>query len=120
MISLKESILSSTGSGKNAVGIGDWKIGMILSAPFQYSARFNYFYEIVGVSGKATVIVKELEKKSVHDDGYGQNGDEVPVLGSYVNGGQTIKCRVDKRGYLHIRGNFAHEWSGKPEPYYTD
>ncbi len=120
MISLVESILKSVGAGKEAVGIGDWKVGMILSAPYVYSSRYNYYYEIVAVKGKSTVFVKELDKERVTDDGYGQNGTEKPILGKYIHGGQEIKARIDKWGDLKIQGCRAHEWNGKPEQYYTD
>ena len=118
MISLKESILSSTGSGKNAVGIGEYKLGMIMSAPFMYSSRQNYWYEIVGFKGKSTVIVQELEQIIVSHDGYGQNGYSKPKLGSYV--GEPFKARIDRRGKLKIDGRWAYEWNGKPEQFYTD
>lgn len=118
MISLKESILSSTGSGKNAVGIGEYKVGMIMSAPFMYSSRHNYWYEIVGVKGKATVIVRELMQEIVSSDGYNQNGYSKPILGKYA--GEPFNARIDKRGNLKIEGRWASEWDGKPEQFYTD
>ena len=118
MISLYETILKSVGAGKEAVGIGDWKIGMILSAPYQYSSRHNNYFEIVGVKGKATVIVKALKKEITSHDGYGQNGYDKPVLGQYAS--DEIKTRINSRGDLVIMGNTAHVWGGKPEPFYTD
>lgn len=118
MISLKESILSSTGSGKNAVGLGKYKIGMIMSAPFAYSSRHNYWYEIVGVKGKATIIVRELMQKIVSSDGYNQNGYSKPILGEYA--GEPFNARLDRRGNLKIEGRYASEWNGEPEPFYTD
>lgn len=118
MISLRESILKSVGAGKEAVGIGDWKIGMILSAPYQYNSRHNNYFEIVNVKGKATVIVKELKKVMTSHDGYGQNGYDKPIPGEYTS--DEIKTRVNKWGGLVIMGNNAHEWDGEPEPFYTD
>lgn len=118
MISLKESILTSTGSGRSAVGLGEYKIGMIMSAPFMYSSRHNYWYEIVGVKGKATIIVRRLAERIVRSDGYNQNGESEPVLGEYW--GEPFNARLDKRGHLKIEGRYAQEWSGKPEPFYTD
>ena len=118
MITLKESILSSTNSGRNSIGIGKYKIGMIMSAPFSYSSRHNYWYEIVGVKGKATIIVRELAQRIVSSDGYNQNGTSEPILGKYT--GEPFNARIDKRGNLKIEGRLAEEWNGKPEPFYTD
>ena len=118
MISLKESILKSTNSGKNAVGLGKYKIGMIMSAPFMYSSRHNYWYEIVGVKGKATIVVRELMQRIVSSDGYNQNGYSEPILGQYA--GEPFNARLDKRGNLKIEGRWASEWNGEPEQFYTD
>lgn len=120
MKTLYESILSSTKSGKETIGLGKYKIGMILSAPYQYSARIPHFYEIIGVKGKSTIIVRELEQKIVSGDGYGQNGTCVPVPGKYENKSSEIKCRINRQGDIRIEGRYTYEWSGKPESFYTD
>ena len=118
MITLYESILSSTKSGKAAIGLGKYKIGMILSAPYSYSARIPCFYEVVGVKGKSTIIVRELEQKIVSGDS--QNGTCVPIPGKYEKKSPEIKCRINKYGDIRIEGRYTYEWSGKPESFYTD
>ena len=120
MKTLYESILSSTKAGKAAIGLGKYKIGMILSAPYQYSARIPYFYEVVGVKGKSTIIVRELEQKIVSGDSYGQNGTCVPVPGKFDKNSREINCRINKHGDIRIEDKYTYEWSGKPESFYTD
>ena len=95
MKTLYESILSSTKSGKEAIGLGKFKIGMILSAPYSYSARIPCFYEVIGVKGKSTIIVRELEQKE-------------------------LSCRINRQGDIRIENKYTYEWSGKPESFYTD
>ena len=118
MKTLYESILSSTKSGKVAVGLGKYKIGMILSAPYSYSARIPCFYEVVGVKGKSTIIVRELEQKIVSGDS--QNGTCVPVPGKFDKNSKEINCRINKNGDIRIEDKYTYEWSGKPESFYTD
>ena len=118
MKTLYESILSSTKSGKAAIGLGKYKIGMILSAPYSYSARIPYFYEVVGVKGKSTIIVRELEQKIVSGDS--QNGTCVPIPGKFDKNSKEISCRINKYGDIRIEGRYTYEWSGKPESFYTD
>lgn len=120
MKTLYETILSSTKSGKEAIGLGKYKIGMILSAPYQYSARIPYFYEVIGVKGKSTIIVRELEQKIVSGDSYGQNGTCVPVPGKFEKNTKELNCRINKQGDIRIEGRYTYEWSGKPESFYTD
>ena len=120
MKTLYESILSSTKSGKTAIGLGKYKIGMILSAPYQYSARIPHFYEVIGVKGKSTIIVKELEQKIVSGDSYGQNGTCVPVPGKFEKNAKELNCRINKHGDIRIENRYTNEWSGNPESFYTD
>lgn len=120
MKTLYESILSSTKSGKQSIGLGKYKIGMILSAPFSYSARIPCFYEVIGVKGKSTVIVRELMQKIVSSDGYNQNGTCVPIPGMFEKNAKEIKCRINKFGNIRIDGKYTYEWNGKPEQFYTD
>lgn len=118
MKTLYESILSSTKSGKAAIGLGKYKIGMILSAPYSYSARIPCFYEVIGVKGKSTIIVRELEQKIVSGDS--QNGTCVPIPGKFDKNSKEIKCRINKYGDIRIEDKYTYEWSGKPESFYTD
>ena len=118
MKTLYESILSSTKSGKAAVGLGKYKIGMILSAPYSYSARIPCFYEVVGVKGKSTIIVRELEQKIVSGDS--QNGTCVPIPGKFDKNSKEISCRMNRQGDIRIEDKYTYEWSGKPESFYTD
>ena len=120
MKTLYESILSSTKSGKTAIGLGKYKIGMILSAPYQYSARIPYFYEVIGVKGKSTIVVRELEQKMVSSDSYRQNGTCVPIPGKFEKNAKEISCRINKFGDIRIENRFTYEWDGNPENFYTD
>lgn len=120
MITIYESILSSTKSGKEAIGLGNYKIGMILSAPYHYSVRIPHFYEVIGVKGKSTIIVLELEQKNVSSDSYGRNGTCVPIPGKFEKNAKEIKCRINKYGYIRIEDKYTYEWDGKPESFYTD
>lgn len=118
MKTLYESILSSTKAGKEAIGLGKFKIGMILSAPYSYSARIPCFYEVIGVKGKSTIIVRELEQKIVSGDS--QNGTCVPVPGKFEKNAKELSCRINRQGDIRIEGKYTYKWSGKPESFYTD
>lgn len=94
-------------------------VGDILEASFQYTARIPYFYEVVRRTA-ATIYCKRLKKKSVSDDGYGQNGSCMPIINEY-DGDKIYSGRINKRSkYVKINDCLASLWDGKPSDYYTD
>ena len=115
MISLYESILKSTGSGKDAIELDGYHIGDIAVSDHSYESRHVDFYEITNIKGK-TITVKRLLQKIV--SGNLQNGTCMPILGKYDTTPE-IKCRVGKRG-LRIDDYYTYKWNGEPEQFYTD
>lgn len=117
MKSLYESILSSTKTGKAGIHIGPYYYDMVLCAPFEYNARYPYFYKVVKLKGKSTVIVKELERKLV--SGCYQYGTVMPIIDKFAND-KEITCKLNKQGQIRIEKRYTYIWNGEPESCYTD
>lgn len=118
MKSLYESILSSTKTGKAGISVGPYKLDMILCAPYDYSSRRPYFYKVVGLKGKSTVIVKELKSKIV--SGSYQYGKVIPIIDEFFADDKEIRCKLNNRNEIRIEKRFTYEWNGEPELCYTD
>lgn len=101
----------------NSFDARTFKVGEIIEASFQYSARFPHFFVITRNSGKSIWAV-EVGKIVVSDDGYGQNGSVMPD--TTVRKGKEIMGRIGHDGYTKLNGNYAMRWNGKPSDYYTD
>lgn len=114
MKALYESILSSVGAGRAAFPNGSYKVGDILYTVFVYSMQIPTFYQVVGLKGKTTVVVKELSKKSV--SGNGLQGEEVPEKDKFIKGAKEISARISN-GWLKIDKLIAKQWDGKPVAY---
>lgn len=114
MKSLYESILSSTGSGRAAFPNGAYKIGDILVTVFSYTMTIPSFYQVVGLKGKTTIIVKELAKRAV--DGNGWQGKEIPEKDNFIKGAKEIPVRIIK-GWPKIDKLIARKWDGNPVAY---
>ena len=110
--------LSSLSDYKESSPFVQYSSGDILSAPSEYSSRHPHFYEVIGFKGAKTIIVKELSKRIISEDKYGQNGSCIPMLGQYIN--KEFPCRINKYGDLYINDCLASIWNGKPEEFYTD
>lgn len=117
MKTLYESILSSTKTGKAGISIGPYKLDMILSAPYDYSARYPHFYKVVGLKGK-TVIVRELKQKLV--SGCYQYGSVMPIVDEFDPRKDEIKCRLTKNNDIKIEKRYTYIWKGEPESCYCD
>ena len=104
---------------RNRYNAHEFCVGDIIEASFQYSARIPQFFEIVRRTA-ATIYCKKLMKKSVSDDGYGQNGQCVPVRNKYASD-KIYSGRINKKsGYVRIDSCLASLWDGNPSDYYTD
>lgn len=94
-----------------------FKVGEIVEASFQYTARFPHFFIITRNSGKSIWAV-EIGKRVVSDDGYGQNGTVMPDTSE--RRGKEVMGRIGKNGYAMLKGNLAVRWDGRPSDFYTD
>lgn len=94
-----------------------FKVGEIIEASFSYGSRFPHFFVITRNSGK-TIWAKEIGKKVISDDGYGQNGSVMPNPDRII--GEEIMGRIKKTGFVRLNDNLACRWDGKPSNYYTD
>jgi hypothetical protein len=78
--------------------------GTILYSQNLYYGMFNAFYRVEEVSGCMATIV-ELNKRTVSDDGYGQNGYETytdePIMGRQKMR-KKIQAGRDGRQYIKI------------------
>lgn len=72
------------------------------------------FYQVVGLKGKTTIVVKELAKKSVSGNGW--QGEEVPVKDEFIKGAKEINVRI-VNGTPKIDKLIARKWDGQPVAY---
>lgn len=117
MKTLYESILSSVGAGKAAFPNSIYKVGDILFTIFSYSAVIPTFYKVVGLKGKSSVVVKEIDKRN---SGNGMSGTTVPEKNTFVKNAKELTVRISKNT-LKIDGLIARKWDGEPLSYdYSD
>lgn len=86
------------------------KKGDILCAVWHYTQTIPDFYEVLQNTGK-TVLVKEIGKKVVSSDGYGQCGW---MVADRTESGREIRKRINKFGEIRIGGARADVWNGQP------
>lgn len=96
----------------------EFKVGDILDASFQYTAKFARLYYVVRRTASSIWVV-QLKTKVVNDDGYGQNGSVMPILELPENA-KTIMGRITPRGSVKIDDSLASLWNGKPVDFWSD
>lgn len=117
MKTIYESILSSVGAGKAAFPNSIYKVGDILFTIFSYSAIIPTFYKVVGLKGKSSVVVKEIEQRN---SGNGMYGKTMPEKDTFVKNAKELTVRISKNK-LKIDGLTAYKWNGEPLSYdYSD
>jgi len=73
------------------------------------------YFEVVGLAGKSTVVVQELEQKVVSGDA-GYQGRAVPVPKKYKDS-KKFKIRLRGSGQNasgKVDGHYVRKWDGKP------
>ena len=98
-----------------------FEVGQILDASFVYSAKIPKFFKITRRT-KSTIWAVEIGQKVVSHDGYGQNGEVMPIEDKIINN-KEVSGRIVQRngkGYLKLNNSTAHVWDGEPVDFYTD
>ena len=116
MKTIYESILSSVGAGKAAFPNRIYKVGDILVTIFSYSAIIPTFYQVIGLKGKSSVVVKEIAKRN---SGNGMSGTTIPEKDTFVKNAKELTVRISKN-ILKIDGLIASKWDGYPVEYEMD
>ena len=113
MLSLYESILSSTDSGIKKFPIGDYPIGTILDNIRGYSITVHTFYKVVGHKGKSTLIIRELDKKIV--SGNWALGTVIPDEKQFVKNSKEITIRISNGKIKLDKYSYLNKWDGAPK-----
>jgi hypothetical protein len=87
------------------------KVGDIVVQTTSYEMTSQTFYEVMEVSGKATVIVQMIDSEISTVSEHASSGKAMPKPGSYQ--GQPITCRANGVG-VKIKSRKAERWDGKP------
>ena len=117
MKTIYESILSSVGAGNAAFPNRIYKVGDILFVIYSYYSIIPTFYQVVGLKGKSSVVVKELAKR---DSSNGMQGTTMPEKDTFVKNTKELTVRISKNK-LKIDGLTAYKWNGEPLSYdYSD
>jgi len=114
MLSLYESILSTTGSGIKKFPIGDYPIGTILDEYYGYSITVHEFYKVIGHKGKSTLIIKQLNKKVV--SGNSALGTVIPDENNFARNSKEITIRISNGKIKLDKYSYLSKWDGTPKP----
>ena len=91
-------------------------VGDIFASSWGYSMTLNDFYQVVGKSGKSTLLLKKIAGRNIPCGGDGFSGHEEPVKDSFTHPSapvikkrylknQYIKFASYKRATLHTEGH---------------
>lgn len=95
--------------------------GTILYANLGWSMGIPAWYEVIKATAK-TVTVRRLADRTVSDDGYGQNGYKMPVLGMWhPYDSEPMVRKVTESGSVKVGYSaYASPWDGSEKAFYTD
>lgn len=88
------------------------QIGDIFVNTWGYEQTNVDFYQVVGKIGKATLLVRKMNKIHEQRDGYSSMSSYV-MPGVCV--GEPVRVRVGNESIHLGRGYYAMKWNGKPE-----
>jgi len=90
----------------------DYQVGDVLYSSWGYDQTNISFYEVVGLSGDKSIVIREIGQRVVKQD----VGSEyvVPTKGRYI--GKEMTKRVSIGGSVKITSSaYAWKWDGKPK-----
>lgn len=113
-------IMANTFNGTNPLKVGD-----ILHHQFHCTMSFPEFFIVTKTSPKCVWVVELNKYMSRNGDGYGQAGDEMPIIPEKVpEGGKKCALRSSYHGVGALidsyYGHVATLWDGKPKEFYGD
>tara|TARA_B110000879_G_C11087904_1_gene477705 strand:+ start:160 stop:534 length:375 start_codon:yes stop_codon:yes gene_type:complete len=113
------SIKKNSGTGKKLkIKSHNVNIGDVFCSLWGYEQTNVNFYEVMGVVGKCTVIVRELNHEILEEQSC-FSGTVMPLKGSYYTT-EVLRKRINNNDYPTININKAFNaslWDGEPMPY---
>lgn len=90
-----------------------WPVGTILYATWGWEQTNVDFYEVVGVRGAKTVVLRRLQSEIAEYGAGAMSGYSTPVPGQYRD--DAFTARAKSENYAAIDGRkLAHLWDGRP------
>lgn len=97
-----------------------YKVGDIVYADLGWNRSLPAFYQVLKTTDK-TVVLRQLAKRVVSSDYWGQNGTAMPVIPEIKGGEEGFRRKVTTYGSISIdKWSFARPWDGQPKSFTTD
>lgn len=89
------------------------QVGQIVYTTWGYEQTNVDFYEVVGLKGEKTVLLRELKAEIVEHSKHAMAGMSAPSPGQFC--GEVFSARAASENALKIDGRkYAHLWDGRP------